>query len=113
MGAAVVAALIWILLRSLTARSGAEVVVSVDGKETAVYSLFENRTETISGAKGLNNVLEIRDGKARVTDASCPDRLCVRQGEISKEGESIVCLPNRVVITLRGTEEGESDVVAW
>ncbi len=112
LGAAVMAALIWIMARSVTARSGAEVVISVDGREEAVYSLYEDRTETIRGAEGLDNVLEIRNGKARVKEAGCPDRLCVRQGTISKEGESIVCLPNRVVITVRRGEAGENDALA-
>ena len=44
-------------------------------------------------------------------EADCPDLLCVHQKAISKEGESIICLPNKVVVTIRGGEETELDAV--
>ncbi|HBE87040.1 MAG TPA: hypothetical protein DDW53_19330, partial [Lachnoclostridium sp.] len=41
---------------------------------------------------------------ASITEASCPDKVCVRTGKIHRSGELIVCLPNRVVITIEGEE---------
>ena len=55
------------------------------------------------------NLIEIGDGKVRVIEADCPDKLDVKQGYISKPGEMIVCLPNRLVIEIKSIED-ESDV---
>jgi hypothetical protein len=46
--------------------------------------------------------LRIQDKKVWVEKAPCPNKLCMRQGKISKPGESIICLPNRIVITIEG-----------
>jgi hypothetical protein len=58
------------------------------------------------------NVLVIEDGKADMTDADCPDRLCVHQRAISRNNETIVCLPNKVVVQVTGGEESEFDSIA-
>lgn len=59
------------------------------------------------------NLLELGDGKVRVTEASCPDQIDVKQGYISNVGETIVCLPNKLVIEIKGIEEdGEIDTMA-
>ena len=42
----------------------------------------------------------IADGKADMKDADCPDRLCVKQKAISRQNENIVCLPNKIVVTV-------------
>ena len=80
---------------------GAGVIVRVDGKEVAKYSLSVNATYSLNGG---TNILHIEDGKAWLTDADCPDKLCVRQGKISKEGETITCLPNKLTVTVYGVE---------
>lgn len=51
------------------------------------------------------NLIEIGDEEVRVIDASCPDKLDVLQGTITKPGELIVCLPNRLVIEIKGQQE--------
>ena len=81
---------------------GAWAVVEVEGRETARYPLAEDRTVVIEGYDGGRNMLVIEEGSAHVTNVSCPDRLCEKQGRISATGEAIVCLPNRVVVTVRG-----------
>ena len=58
-----------------------------------------------------SNVLMIKDGRAQMKSADCPDQICVRQKAISKEGESIICLPNKVVVSIVGGEEKELDAV--
>ena len=45
-------------------------------------------------------------------EADCPDHLCMKQGEISHKGETIVCLPNRVVIEVESNQDSEFDAVA-
>ncbi len=89
---------------------GETVVVTVDGIEYGVYDLSENQTVVI-GEEG-SNILEIKDGLAYMVEANCPDGLCLHQASISKNRESIICLPNRVVVEVRSVEESEYDVIA-
>lgn len=88
---------------TLTKRPGAYAVVTVDGKEYGRYSLLEDREVTIE-SDGGTNLLVIKDGYADILEASCPDGLCERQRRISKTGESLVCLPNKVTVTVEGNE---------
>ncbi|MCD7814851.1 MAG: NusG domain II-containing protein [Lachnospiraceae bacterium] len=74
--------------------TGASVVVEVNGETYGTYSLSKDQTIQINDT----NVLVIEDGEAYMTEASCPDGLCISQGHISAEGTMIVCLPNRVVV---------------
>ena len=81
---------------------GNMVSVSIDGETYGVYSLSQNITEDIySGDNNQNhNRLVISDGKAYMENATCPDGICVNHKPVFRDGESIVCLPNRVVITV-------------
>ena len=80
---------------------GDTVTVSIDGMVVATYPLGVDRVEDIrTDGDGLNRLV-IRDGKAWVETASCPDGICAAHKPIHREGESIVCLPNRVVVTVK------------
>ena len=87
---------------------GSNIVITVDGEEYGTYSLLEEQTITI-GEGDTKNIIEIKGGKAYMKDASCPDQLCVDQNEISYDKESIICLPNKVVITVISDVESEVD----
>ncbi len=76
-----------------------EVVVSVNGVERERHALDEDAVFTVM-SEGGENVIEIKDGTCRVTDADCPDRLCVKQGVISRTGEAVICLPHRLTVTI-------------
>jgi len=92
---------------------GTMVQVTVDGKRMGEYALSEDRVQEIPGyMSGMRNRLIIRDGKAYVQEASCPDGICVDHAPIFREGESIICLPNRVVVTVVGSDEDAPDLVA-
>ena len=80
---------------------GDTVTVTVDGDVFGEYSLNENTTVEIRTNYGTN-ILVIQDGKAFVESASCPDGICSSHKPISYDGESIICLPNKVVITVSG-----------
>lgn len=54
------------------------------------------------------NLVEIGDERVRVIEADCPDKIDVKQGYISKIGETIICLPNRLVVEIKGVEKGDS-----
>lgn len=91
---------------------GGIVVVQVDGKKTASYPLDQDRDVMIRVPGGGYNHLMIRNSECYLTGANCPDQLCVKQGKISKDGQSIICLPHRLVITVRKGEKSGVDTVA-
>lgn len=88
---------------------GNMVTVSVDGEIYGMYPLSQDITEDIySGDNNQNhNRLVISGGEAYMETATCPDGICVAHKSIFRDGESIVCLPNRVVITV--TTEDNTD----
>lgn len=83
-----------VLYFALSGGRADEVKVSVNGKVMGEYSLDTDRSIEINGT----NTLMIKDGKAFMLEANCPDKLCIKQGDIDKNGGSIICLPNKVVI---------------
>ena len=85
----------------------ASVVVSVDGEQYGTYALNEDQVIEINDT----NTLTISGGSADMTDADCPDKLCVHQKAISKTGESIICLPNKIIVTIEDGEEAAVDAV--
>lgn len=104
-GALLALALALYLVIGATRTEGGAVVVRVDGIETERHALSESGTYPLNGG---SNILVIGDGQAWLSDANCPDLLCVRQGKIRYTGQSIICLPNRLTVTVEG---GESDGV--
>ena len=89
--------------------SGAVVRVMVEGQEDTYYPLSRDGVFPLNGG---TNTLVIQDGDAWVSDADCPDQLCVHQGRIHKNGQWIICLPNRVAVTIEGgTEDAEWDEI--
>jgi hypothetical protein len=94
---------------------GSVVQVRVEGAVIETFPLSENRSYEINGINGGTNVLIIQDGEAWVEEASCPDGLCKSMGRISMSGQSIICLPNKVVIEIldksRETPSSEIDVI--
>lgn len=95
-----------LLLRS----PGGTVQVRVAGAVTAGYPLDRDASYTITGANGGTNLLVIEDGAARIEEASCPDGVCVHTGRIRRNGQSIVCLPNQVVVEIVSETENSSGV---
>ena len=94
----------------LLARDGDMVVVTVDGKPYGEYSLNENREVEIVNGEGYN-LLIIEDGKAFVKSASCPDGICSSHRPISKDGASLICLPNKVVVEIHAAGQEQPDIV--
>ncbi|HHV38284.1 MAG TPA: NusG domain II-containing protein [Tepidimicrobium sp.] len=89
------------------------VSIQVDGEEIKRV-IFDKKivgkTIPIETEFGYN-LIEIGDKKVRVIEADCPDQLDVKQGYISRPGEVIVCLPNKLVIEIKGIgDDGEDDV---
>ena len=98
----VLVALSVFLVAFLKSEDGVFVSVRIGDGESVMYSLSEDGEYKLLGGK---NILVIKDGKAYMSHADCPDKTCVRTGAISKTGEQIICLPNRVYISIIGAEE--------
>ena len=81
---------------------GDRVAVTVNGEVYGEYLLSEDTVVEIrTGERGERlNRLIIADGRARMEEATCPDGICAAHSPISRDGESIVCLPHRVVVTV-------------
>ena len=80
----------------------AGVVVTVDGEEVLRKPLaMENRYE-IAQDDGSLNVIRVEDGAVFMEEANCRDGLCIRQGKMRNGAKTIVCLPHKVVVQLKG-----------
>lgn len=88
------------------------VEIQVDGTITATYPLTENRTETIKTNADFINTFTIKNGSVTMMHANCPDKVCLHTPAISKNGESIVCLPHKVVISIHHQSEEAPEVDA-
>ena len=90
---------------------GTTVVVSVDGEEYGRYSLLKEQVVQI----GDTNTLVIHNHEADMLFAECPDQICVKHTPISDTDENIICLPNKVVVTIEDiygkNQEAELDAV--
>ncbi len=95
----------------LTRQGGGTVRVQVDG-ETVMELPLHQDAELVLGEDGHTNTLVIENGTARVIEADCPDQVCVRQGAVQYAGESIVCLPHRLIVTIEGGVGNSIDGVA-
>ncbi len=84
------------------------VTVKIEGAIEGTYSLSEDREIEINGG---TNRLQIRNGEASMVQADCPDQLCVHQKPVSLNHESIICLPNKVVVEVESCVNREYDAV--
>lgn len=81
------------------------VEVSVDGVVVEELDLSKDTEFVVKGYQGGTNTLVIENGQVYITDATCPDKVCIDQGKINRSGEMIVCLPNLMIAKIVGEEE--------
>ena len=98
-----------LILFSVNKKEGTFAVVEINGTVVGEYPLSENGTFTLNGG---TNVLVIENAFAYMSYSGCPDHVCEKTGKIRFVGESIVCLPNRVVITIKGNTDDGVDLVS-
>ena len=89
-------------------RSGGNTVTISTPESNTVYPLAQNRTIELS-SEGYSLKIEIQDGSALISYSDCPDKICVHTGKINKNGESIVCLPAKVTVSISSEEESDED----
>jgi hypothetical protein len=111
-GVVILLGLAFIVYTNVTKKEGSQVIVTVDGKPYQTFPLNEDTSFTVKGENGAYNTFEIKDGYVDMTDASCPDRICVNHKHIHYNHETITCLPNKVVLEVTGTQESDVDIIA-
>ena len=105
----IAAAGIW-LFYSAGADSGMGAEITVDGEHMAFLSMDKNDSVRIETEDGYNMVV-VQDGQVFVTEADCRDQICVNHKKIELVGETIVCLPHKMVVELVGEGEEAMDMV--
>ena len=104
----VIISILFFVMHYISGQKGAgEVTVFADGKMYGRYLLGKEQEIAINDT----NVLRIENGTVTMAQASCPDQLCVHQKAISRNRESIICLPNQVVVEVTATEEKTYDAM--
>lgn len=93
-----------------------DIVIEIDGKEYRRIPMDEIKEESLIhidlSSDRFIDILIKEDG-VYVNDVVCPDRICVKTGLINKVGQTIVCLPNKVLITIEGRKELELDGISY
>ena len=90
---------------ALMAKDGKTVLITVDGELYSDVSIIDDKTIDVVTEFGRNTVI-IKNGSVSVLDADCPDKYCISHIEIDSVGQTIVCLPHKLVIEIRGEGNG-------
>ena len=105
----IIAAAAFLIINFAVKKDGSYAVIKVDGKVIKTLDLNSGETTIeVNGYQGGVNKVVINDGKVSMTESDCPDELCVKTGKISRVGETIVCLPHRVVVEIKGSQDDDS-----
>ena len=88
---------------------GSVVRVSVNGEVVGEYPLYIDAEYTLNGG---TNILTIENGTARMSYSDCPDHVCEITGKVRFVGETIVCLPNKLTVTVTGNSDDAIDFVS-
>jgi hypothetical protein len=97
---------------AISGDAGDEVIVFKDGEVFYAGLLSVETTINIEDEKGNFNIVHIKDGKAVMKKASCPDQICVHTRPAEKDGQAIICLPNKVSVEVRNTGIKDIDGVS-
>lgn len=87
------------------------VVIYVDGKIENKLDLNVNQKYKVNTDDGYN-IVQIKDGKVRIKESDCSNQTCVNMGTISKDGQTLICLPHKVEVTVVSDNKSEVDVIA-
>ncbi|MDR1605883.1 MAG: NusG domain II-containing protein [Streptococcaceae bacterium] len=92
-----------------TQHHGSTAQLRVNSKVIKTFDLTKNQKYTYTEEDGDINLIEVRDGRIAIVYANCPDQICVRKGFISKTGQTIVCLPHRLVIEVMSSADDDEN----
>lgn len=97
----VIASIGFFINHTIHKQPAAIVEISVDGKVTESYPLNQDLDIILQGYGTGTNHLIIQDNHAWITEATCPDKVCIHQGKIQENGQMLVCLPNRLIVQIK------------
>lgn len=99
-------AFVFVFIFDFSKQKGAKVIIKVNGKVYKILSIQEDtKSDILSEESEVTNSLEIENGKATMYYANCTDKLCLKQGSIQHTNETIVCLPNKVIVEIVNTTD--------
>ncbi|NLK69780.1 MAG: NusG domain II-containing protein [Clostridiaceae bacterium] len=105
-------AMVLILWINASSNEAGEIIIYKDGQEFASAPLNVEKTVIVEDQNGGRNVVRIENGQVQVIEANCKDQICVHSRPAKKNGQAIICLPNKVVIEVRSTKINEIDGVS-
>ena len=100
-----------VIIPSLFQKDTGEAYIYVNGELYASYDLSAVRDIHIEAGNGIVNDISIADNSIYMKDATCPDRICVHQGPISRNNESICCAPAGLLILIRSKDDTGYDAI--
>lgn len=101
--------IVGVLIVKYGLKTGSTADVYIDDKLVQTLDMSVDDEYTFQTDKGSNTV-EVRDGAVSMKLADCPDKVCVRMGAKNRNGETITCLPHKLVIEVHGGQEQEVDI---
>ena len=102
------AGILWAVTGLTKKEAGSTLCISVNNEIYGTYSLSEDQEIKI----GNTNICRIENGEAVMISGECPDQVCVHSNPISKKGETILCMPNRVVLEITEGADTDIDIMA-
>lgn len=85
-----------IILIFAFSKQGSRVVIKQNNEIIYNESIYIDKTVNAKA-----NTVVIKNGEVYISDAECKNQICVKSGKISKKGESIICLPNKVTVEIK------------
>lgn len=106
----VLAVAVFLFFLNSFSSEGKMAVVTIDGEDVTVINLETADDEKFSAG---NVTVEVKNGTVSIVDSNCPDKTCVKTGGLSKCGDASVCVPNRVVVEIKGDNADGVDIMAY
>lgn len=95
----IVIVILIVVLSQKSSANGETAAVRLDGNVILEMALNEDMQVPIQSKEGYN-IVQVKEGTANVIEADCRDQICVQHAGISKKGETIVCLPHKLVVEI-------------
>ena len=103
----------FLIQRYYLGKSGISAIIEQDGETVAELDLNKDTELVLNDGNGGSNTITVQNGHISVTEANCPDLVCVRTGAISQTGEVIACLPHKLIITISSDQTDSLDSLTW
>lgn len=100
---------LWLIITNFVKQDGEWAIVTYENKEILTISLNKDNVYTVKGANG-DVVIEVHNHQIRVNEENSPYHYCSKQGYIAAKGESIICLPNKIVVKIVGESSVDVEV---